>query len=144
MSEFNDTNNMHLKFELPNSSNRDLNTLSRADFKFRFGFLFEELSEFKDAHEKNNIVKMIDALIDLVIVAHGTASFMGVSPELWEKCWKAVTDANFAKVRGITKRGAVFDLVKPNGWIAPDIKIASYVSEIMMVDTENDKDVLIE
>lgn len=127
-SEFASTDSMHDKFELPNSNTRMPSGLSRKEFEFRSKFLQEELNEFKEAYENNDDAKMLDALYDLVIVAHGTACFMGVSKELWRDGFDAVVRANRKKKRGKKNTrpdSAGFDLIKPLGWKAPDAEIRS-------------------
>lgn len=68
--------------------------------------------------------ELFDGLIDLVYVAYGTAHFMGYP---WRKGWRLVQRANMAKVRAKADasnslRGHALDVVKPEGWTAPDIK----------------------
>lgn len=64
-----------------------------------------------------------DALIDLVYVALGTAHILGYP---WQEGWDLVQKANMAKVRAKpdgsdSLRHSSFDVVKPEGWTAPDI-----------------------
>lgn len=64
-----------------------------------------------------------DALIDMVYVAFGTAHLFGYP---WHEGWGLVQAANMTKVRAQSdgsdsKRGSSFDVVKPEGWRAPDI-----------------------
>lgn len=83
----------------------------------RVAFLQEELDELKAAGETNDLAKQVDALIDLVYVAKGTALLLGVE---WEKHWDEVQRANLAKEPGVTSRGNKLDAVKPPGWLPPD------------------------
>lgn len=90
---------------------------------FRIKFLEEELQEFKDAYAEGDHAGMFDALLDLVYVAHGTAHLQGYP---WVQGWALVQAANMAKVRAQpdgsnSKRGSGWDVVKPEGWTAPDI-----------------------
>lgn len=92
--------------------------------EFRVKFLEEELEEFKEGLAEGNHAKMFDALIDLVYVAHGTAHLQGYP---WQKGWNLVQSANMRKVRAAkdgsdSKRGSSYDVVKPEGWTAPDIE----------------------
>ena len=88
---------------------------------FRTCFLKEELDEFVVACNHGNIHDAADALIDLVYVALGTLRLMGVPGNL---CWDEVQRANMSKVRAThpsqSKRGSMFDVVKPEGWVPPD------------------------
>jgi predicted HAD superfamily Cof-like phosphohydrolase len=85
---------------------------------FRLGFLFEELTEYAMAETRED---KIDALVDLVYVALGTAYLHGFD---WQTHWDEVQRANMSKVRterpSDSKRGSSFDVVKPVGWIGPN------------------------
>lgn len=82
----------------------------------RFAFLTEELEEFYDAIDAQNLADMADALVDLVYVAKGTAHLMNLP---WDELWSDVHRANMAKVRGVGPRGNLVDCIKPEGWIGP-------------------------
>lgn len=88
---------------------------------FRVMFLKEELDEFMLACDNGHIIDAADALIDLVYVALGTLRLMGVPGNL---CWDEVQRANMSKVRAThasqSKRGSMFDVIKPEGWVPPD------------------------
>ena len=89
-------------------------------FSQRVAFLEEELEELELAHEAKDMVGVADALADLVYVAIGTAHMMGID---FDQVFKAVHAANMQKLRGITKRGMVYDAIKPEGWVGPESKI---------------------
>lgn len=82
----------------------------------RIAFLQEELDEFREAVEANDLAKQADALIDLVYVAKGTALMAGLP---WAELWTDVHSANMQKKRGPTKRGHAMDAYKPAGWQPP-------------------------
>ena len=98
--------------------------LSADEFKFRFGFLHEELQEFAEAYASGNMIKQADALLDLAYVVHGTALMMGLP---WDAMFKAVHDANMRKVSardaGVAGRHPL-DVVKPAGWVGPEAALA--------------------
>lgn len=101
--------------------------------KFRVGFMAEELFEFvgvpkglsqamtdtlKSRVKPGDLEKKLDALVDLVYVAIGTAYLYGFD---FREAWRRVHDANMQKVRSERKdedssRGSSFDVVKPPGW----------------------------
>lgn len=91
--------------------------LPRERMAERIAFLAEELHELEDAVAGGDLAGMADALVDLVVVALGTASQMRLP---WPECWDEVLRANRAKVPGVGKRGMTLDLIKPPGWRAPD------------------------
>ncbi len=87
---------------------------------FREKFLREELTELGTAITEHDPEGIVDALIDLCVVAIGTLDLFKVDPI---KAWNVVHDANMAKQVGI-KEGrpnplGLPDLVKPPGWTAP-------------------------
>jgi len=97
--------------------------IDRKKTKIRTEHMLEEISEFIDATHKGDNAKMLDALVDLVYVALGTAILHRFP---FYAAWDAVHKANMLKVRatrkGQSKRGTTFDVVKPDGWKAPDIE----------------------
>lgn len=88
----------------------------------RVDFLQEELDEFKAAASQQDMTKMLDALLDLVYVAKGTAVMSGLGGPVWEDAWLEVQRSNMEKVRGVGKRGHAVDLVKPAGWLRPQLE----------------------
>lgn len=104
---------------------------------FRTRFLEEEYREYvesgmnlqaaikagDDAEITHFLEQQLDALVDLVYVALGTAHLHGFD---FATAWYRVHKANMAKVRAEdasdSKRGSHYDVVKPKGWQAPDHK----------------------
>lgn len=117
---------------------------------FRLGFMIEELAEYAGSSGFVNIARSLnelhdhiknkshwllkrneggrdlevqfDSLIDLVYVALGTSFHHGVD---FDEGWRRVHEANMKKVLARqpedSKRGYKFDVVKPKGWIPPDL-----------------------
>jgi len=86
--------------------------------EFRARFLQEELDELKD--NTSNPEEVVDALIDLCVVAIGTLDAYGIDSY---KAWDEVLRANMNKRVGV-KPGrpnplGLPDLMKPEGWTAP-------------------------
>ena len=86
--------------------------------EFRISFLQEELDELKD--NRGNPEEVVDALIDLCVVAIGTLDAFDVDSY---RAWDAVHEANMAKEVGIKPSRpnplGLPDLIKPEGWTAP-------------------------
>ena len=85
--------------------------------EFRANFLQEELNELKTATNPDDVV---DALIDLCVVAIGTLDLFKVdSHESWNRVWLS----NLAKEVGVKASRpnplGLPDLIKPEGWKAP-------------------------
>lgn len=89
--------------------------------KFRSNFLLEEAIEYSDAVKDGDMVKMFDALIDTVYVALGNSLIHGFP---WRDGWSVVHACNMKKKRAEsleeTKRGTMFDIIKPPGWESPE------------------------
>ena len=88
----------------------------KAFLEFRIKFLQEELDEMKKADNADDVV---DALIDLCVVAIGTLNAFDVDSE---KAWAAVYEANIVKQVGVKESRpnplGLPDLIKPEGWTA--------------------------
>lgn len=110
-----DLREMHDKFKI---SVRGASPDILRDFlRFRVAFLQEEIDELRGAESADDVV---DALVDLCVVAVGTLDLYGVNVG---EAWRRVMAANSSKMAGSNpKRPSPFghpDLVKPEGWVAP-------------------------
>ena len=108
---------MHEKYGVhPVVEKMNANTLKQF-LEFRVRFLEEELTELKNATNADDVV---DALIDLCVVAIGTLDGFGVDSH---KAWDAVLKANMNKKVGVKESRpnplGLPDLIKPAGWVAP-------------------------
>ncbi len=110
---------------------------------FRLNFLGEELRELGtalgiDVHiacrPRDNqsgltsgertqaLADALDALVDMEYVLLGTALQLGLR-RTYGEAWQRVHAANLKKVAGRKEsRGFAKDVVKPGGWIAPDLR----------------------
>jgi len=88
--------------------------------EFRIKFLEEEMNELSTAETADDVV---DALIDLCVVAIGTLDLFDVSASI---AWDRVHEANMNKQVGIKESRpnplGLPDLIKPEGWTAPSHK----------------------
>lgn len=105
---------------------------------FRVKFMREELTEYTDdsnalaahlltdatdtANVTHLLEKQLDAIVDLIYVALGTAYLQGFGYD-FNEAWRRVHDANMKKVRALreadSKRGSTYDVIKPPGWEPP-------------------------
>ena len=89
---------------------------------FRTSFLMEELSEYTNAIVKKDSAEVLDALVDIVYIALGTAWLFNLP---FDKAWKEIQAANMKKVRAkdtTGKRGTKFDVIKPKDFKEPNIR----------------------
>jgi hypothetical protein len=101
---------------------RTLFRLSPKKMTVRLKHLSEELNELRHGVATGDDAEVIDALVDLVYVALGTAHLCGFP---FMKVWDAVHTANMKKARvkkaSESKRGSTFDVGKPADWKKPDV-----------------------
>lgn len=121
-----DVQEFHKKFDLP--TERYPGFPSDEILEFRKKFLREELNEFEEAVKNKDLVKVLDALADLVYVALGTAIFMNLP---FQDAWNIVHNANMTKIKARSskdsKRSSIHDVIKPPNWTPPDMMIHSAI-----------------
>jgi phosphoribosyl-ATP pyrophosphohydrolase len=91
-------------------------------FLLKTRHLLEEVIELLQCHQRRDMEGTADALVDLVYFALGIAASMGLP---WQPLWDEVHRANMEKRRALadgsdSRRGHPVDVVKPEGWRAPD------------------------
>lgn len=117
----------HEKFD---ATRRDRPTLiAPDDADLRAQLIIEEVSEFIDAQDREDIVEMADALVDLIYVAIGTAVAYGIN---LRPIFRMVHEANMRKApysRQEAMRAAragrkipVGKIMKPDGWVPPNVE----------------------
>lgn len=119
MNLFRDIAQFHRKFFLPPVA--PVPSQLPVDMaEFRAKFMQEEVDEYKKAVAEGDLEGQLDALVDLVYVAMGTAYLQGLP---FNCAWDRVQAANMAKIRAVresdSKRGSLYDVVKPEGWTPP-------------------------
>ena len=119
-----DMREMASKYKIQDAVNNLDSAQLKAFLQFRINFLQEELDEMKKAATPNQPIdseEVVDALIDLCVVAIGTLDLFGIDAN---KAWGEVLLANMKKEPGI-KEGrpnplGLPDLKKPEGWTPPE------------------------
>lgn len=108
---------MHNQFGI---SHAQLPNFSDEERRFRIAAMLEELSEFTSAKTKED---ELDALVDLVVFALGTAERMGFA-DVFEQAYGRVMGSNMTKTLGANnKRGSFqIDLVKGENFQPANIK----------------------
>ena len=130
MNYFNLVGHFNEKYGLPRlTRNSTPEHLDQKDMDYRIKFLQEELDELREADENEDLEGVADGLADLIYVALGTAQIMGID---MDRVFLAVHNANMKKVAAYgedderSTRQHRWDVVKPKGWIGPDIRGALY------------------
>lgn len=124
MSNFLDVNKMYLKFGLVEKSFDKPCLITGKAVVFRLKAMQEELQELEEGYREQDLLKIADSLVDLVVFALGTAVLHNLP---WEDLFTEVMRANTSKVSQFTnakeRNGAgSIDLIKPEGWRGPDIE----------------------
>ena len=91
-------------------------------FNMYLKLIEEESGELGDAIAAHNKVETLDALIDMLVVTIGAIHSAGFDAE---GAWKEVMKTNFAKIdreTGKVRKREDGKVLKPVGWIAPDLK----------------------
>jgi predicted HAD superfamily Cof-like phosphohydrolase len=88
-------------------------------YKLYLDLIDEEVQELK---ESTTPVGDLDALIDILVVTIGAIHSMGADAE---GAWREVMATNFAKIDKVTgkvRKREDGKVLKPTGWVAPDLK----------------------
>lgn len=88
--------------------------------ELRYRLLNEEYNEYVRAEQADDLVETVDGLLDLIVIAWGSLlSYVG--EEKAKAAAYEVVRSNLDKVRDGVKRRADGKILKPEGWVAPDI-----------------------
>ena len=96
MSRYTDVQDFLGKFKIRQNKNPDL--VDPIILDKRFDHMQEELLEFMYSKNCDDLNGMVDALVDLIYVAYGTASILGLDEEKFNACFDAVHTANMSKI----------------------------------------------
>jgi predicted HAD superfamily Cof-like phosphohydrolase len=95
---------------------------NQSQFNMYIGLIEEEGDELAVAINNHDKVETLDALIDILVVTIGAIHSMGADAE---GAWKEVMQTNFAKIdkeTGKVRKREDGKVLKPLGWIPPDLK----------------------
>jgi predicted HAD superfamily Cof-like phosphohydrolase len=88
--------------------------------KLRMDLMLEEMKEYMESEEKDDLENLAKELADIIYIACGTAASYGIP---LDKVFEAVHESNMAKlVDGKPIRREDGKILKPEGWSPPDIK----------------------
>ena len=139
----NDIYMMHQKFGVKEwfEANKDNKELMKKYLAFRLNMCLEELLETGEAAdlelaisenrkfsfigdvEKTDPEEIVDGLIDLCVFAIGTLDVFGVDAnEAWDRVYAANMNKNVGVKEGRPNPFGLPDLIKPEGWTAPNHK----------------------
>lgn len=119
----NDIYTMHNKFGVKEwfEANKDNKDLMDKYLRFRLSMCKEELDETLDAIEAKDPEEIVDGLIDMCVFAIGTLDVFGVDANsAWDRVYRANVAKNVGVKEGRPNPFGLPDLIKPEGWVAPD------------------------
>lgn len=115
---FNDVKDFHKTFEQPIGEHPHFP--NNAERGLRRKLLREEMNEYLDAEDEDNLVEVADALADIIYIAVGTAVHYGIP---LEEIWKEVQRSNMAKLHdGRVVKNEWGKILKPKDWTSPDVE----------------------
>ena len=87
--------------------------------KLRFDLIKEELTEFKEALDKKDLIEVADALTDILYVTYGAGHAFGID---LDKCFDEVQNSNMSKLdeNGKPIYNDVGKVMKGPGYFKPD------------------------
>jgi hypothetical protein len=95
---------------------------NQEQFKLYVDLIDEERKELQEAIDACDPVEILDALEDILVVTIGAIHSMGADGE---GGWKEVMKTNFAKIdkeTGKVRKREDGKVIKPIGWVPPDLK----------------------
>ena len=99
-----------------------VDTFNKEQFDLYVNLIDEEFTELKDAIAANDMVEVLDALEDILVVTIGAIHSAGMDGE---GGWKEVMSTNFAKVdkeTGLVRKREDGKVLKPVGWVPPNLE----------------------
>lgn len=94
--------------------------IDKAEFEFRLKAFREEINEYIEAYEADDLEGQFDALLDLIVFALGACAKHGFPVEQgMHRVMMANMEKEVVKTKDESKRGHAYDLKKPPGWRAP-------------------------
>lgn len=117
----------HEKFNHPVSQYPKKMDVERA--KKRYNWMLEEINEFMEAVEQEDLVEEADAMIDVIYFALGTLVEMGIKPD---ELFEIVQHANMSKLWEDGKPHYADDgkTIKPITWEDPHSKLKAVIEKM--------------
>ena len=95
---------------------------NREQYEMYLKLITEEYKELQDAIIAGDVQEQLDAMLDIIVVTIGAIHSAGMDGE---GGWKEVMKTNFAKIdkeTGKVRKREDGKVLKPVGWVAPDLK----------------------
>jgi predicted HAD superfamily Cof-like phosphohydrolase len=104
-------------------------TMDKERARKRYNWMLEEINEFLEAVETDDIVEEADAMIDVIYFALGTLVEMGIKPD---QLFEIVQNANMSKLWEDGKPHYAEDgkTIKPATWEDPHDKLSAVINHM--------------
>jgi len=99
-----------------------VDTFNNEQFSLYLNLIKEEYNELFTANNEDDRVEMLDALIDILVVTIGAIHSAGFDAE---GGWREVMSTNFAKIdkeTGLVRKREDGKVLKPVGWVPPNLE----------------------
>jgi len=103
------------------AGDQKVGVFNEAQFNLYVSLIDEEVGELKDAIADNDRVEVLDAILDILVVATGALHSLGVNHE---GAWNEVIRSNMSKVDPLTGKMLKRDdgkIIKHPDWSAPEL-----------------------
>lgn len=114
---------------------RELGLMDHDEFQLSLAQFREETGEIAQAYDIGDLVGVIDGVIDLHFFLLGVVYKHGIPEELYKDLFMAVADANMEKKLGVKSGREGFgnsaDAIKPEGWVAPEVRIRNLIEKYL-------------
>jgi predicted HAD superfamily Cof-like phosphohydrolase len=100
---------------------QSVGTFNPEQFQMHLKLIDEEYTELRDSVKANDPIEVFDALLDLIVVCIGGIHSL---PTDADSGWEEVIQTNLAKIdptTGKVKKREDGKVLKPSGWVAPDL-----------------------
>jgi|TARA_R100001015_G_C4633566_1_gene198714 predicted HAD superfamily Cof-like phosphohydrolase len=112
--------NFNKAFNVP--VNRKPSLLKKNEFNLRYNLLLEEINEYKDACEEENLVKVSDAIIDIAYVLYGAVVSHGLEKVFYDM-FEEVHKSNMSKLEnGKVLKRSDGKVMKGSEYFKPNLK----------------------
>jgi predicted HAD superfamily Cof-like phosphohydrolase len=103
------------------AADQSVGTMNVAQYLLYYNLIKEEVAELMAAHNDDDKVEQLDALVDILVVTIGAIHSMGINPQ---EAWDEVMRTNLAKIDSATGKVLKREdgkVLKPEGWTPPNL-----------------------
>ena len=100
-----------------------LGNIPATSYMLEYCLIKEELEEYKEACEQNDVIEIVDAIADMLYLVIGTATHHGIGHHTLQKVMDEVHRSNMSKLHdGEVVKDENGKVAKPSTFSKPDLK----------------------